>query len=81
MNEYDDLPTKGYVVIRCRDGVIVAKMLSFPECDRALMYRRGNTVSFSPILPEEIIGTPTLITKILERAGYRIEYSSDKLVS
>ena len=81
MNEYDDLPKKGYVVIRCQDGVIVAKMRSFPECDRALMYRRGNTVSFSPILPEEIIGTPTLFTKILERAGYRIEHCSDKLVS
>ena len=72
---------KGYVVIRCHDGVIVARLPSFPECTRALMYRRGDVASFVPILDDEIIGTPTLFTEILKRAGYRVTQNSVTLPS
>jgi hypothetical protein len=67
-----ELPKKGYAVIRCHDGVIVARLQSFPECEHALMYRRGSMVSFIPLQNNEIIGTPTLFTQMLERAGYRV---------
>jgi hypothetical protein len=66
------LPKKGYAVIRCHDGVIVARLQSFPECERALMYRRGSMISFMPLQDDEIIGTPTLFTQMMERAGYRV---------
>ncbi|AIR01967.1 hypothetical protein RJ492_000526 [Pluralibacter gergoviae] len=74
--EVKDLPKKGYAVIRCHDGVIVAKLHSFPECQRALMYRRGGMVSFMPLAEDEIIGTPTLFTQMLEKAGYRVAENS-----
>lgn len=67
-----ELPSKGYAVIRCHDGVIVARLHSFPDSGRALMYRRGDEVSFMPLQDDEMVGTPTLFTQILERAGYRI---------
>lgn len=67
-----ELPSKGYAVIRCYDGVIVARLHSFPDSGRALMYRRGDEVSFMPLQDDEMIGTPTLFTQMLERAGYRI---------
>lgn len=80
MEEVIDLPSKGYAVIRCHDGVIVAKLQSFPEeCDRALMYRRGDLVSFMPLQGDEIIGTPSLFTQMLERAGYRVTSDSDTI--
>lgn len=72
MKQKEELPKRGYVVIRCHDGVIVARLHSFPECDRALMYRRGSEVSFMPLQDDEIIGTPTLFTQMLELAGYRV---------
>ncbi|MEG2736756.1 MAG: hypothetical protein RR962_15595 [Hafnia sp.] len=72
MEQKEELPNKGYAVIRCHDGVIVARLQSFPECERALMYRRGSMVSFMPLQDDEIIGTPTLFTQMLERAGYRV---------
>lgn len=79
VEEPEELPDKGYVVIRCHDGVIVARLQSFPECERALMYRRGGQVSFMPIQDDEIIGTPSLFTQMLERAGYRVSPVSDIL--
>lgn len=72
---------KGYIVIRCHDGVIVARLPSFPECTRALMYRRGDVASFVPLQDDEIIGTPTLFTEMLKRAGYRVTQNSDRLSS
>lgn len=72
---------KGYAVIRYHDGVIVARLLSFPECERALMYRRGDEVSFMPLQEYEIVGTPTLFTQMLERAVYRISKNSVTLLS
>ncbi|WP_410754085.1 hypothetical protein [Citrobacter youngae] len=81
MKEKVELPKKGYAVIRCHDGVIVARLQSFPECERALMYRRGSTVSFMPLQDNEIIGTPTLFTQMLERAGYRVTQNSVTLPS
>lgn len=72
MKEKVELPKKGYAVIRCHDGVIVARLQSFPECERALMYRRGDEVSFMPLERDEIVGTPTLFTQMLKRAGYRV---------
>lgn len=76
VKQKEELPSKGYAVIRCHDGVIVARLHSFPECDRALMYRRGDMVSFTPLRDEEIIGTPTLFTQMLEKAGYRVQLPS-----
>ncbi|HDJ1441624.1 hypothetical protein FS595_10430 [Serratia rubidaea] len=71
-------PKSGYELIRCSDSVVVAKFSSFPDCERALMYRKGDQVSFMPLREDEIVGTPSLITQILERAGYRVT-SSDTL--
>lgn len=68
----------GYKVVRCLDEVVVARFKSFPVCERALMYRNGSQVSFMPLQPEDIVGTPKLITQILERAGYR-NVNSDRL--
>lgn len=76
MEEKEELPKKGYAVIRCHDGVIVARLHSFPDCERALMYRRGDVVSFMPLQDDEVVGTPTLFTEMLERAGYRISLNS-----
>ncbi|RKR64982.1 hypothetical protein C7387_1701 [Yokenella regensburgei] len=73
--------TKGYAVIRCHDGVIVARLSSFPESDRALMYRRGDEASFVPLQDDEIVGTPTLFTQMLEKAGYRVTMNSVTLPS
>ena len=81
MKEKLELPKKGYAVIRCHDGVIVARLRSFPECERALMYRRGDVASFVPLQDDEIIGTPTLFTEMLKRAGYRVTQNSDRLSS
>lgn len=72
MKQKEELPNKGYEVIRCNDGVIVARLHSFPDSDRALMYRRGDEVSFMPLQDDEMVGTPTLFLQMLERAGYRI---------
>jgi len=72
VKETEELPKKGYAVIRCHDGVIVARLHTFPECERALMYRRGDDVSFTPLLDNEIVGSPSLFTQMLERAGYRL---------
>ena len=72
MEQKEELPNKVYAVIRCYDGVILARLHSFPECDRALMYKRGDEVSFMPLQDDEMVGTPTLFTQMLERAGYRI---------
>ncbi|HIC1936918.1 hypothetical protein [Citrobacter freundii] len=81
MEEKVELPNKGYAIIRCHDGVIVARLRSFPECERALMYRRGSMVSFMPLQDNEIIGTPTLFTQMLEMAGYRVSRKSVTLPS
>lgn len=56
MEEKVELLNKGYAIIRCHDGVIVARLQSFPDCERALMYRRGSIVSFMPLQDDEIIG-------------------------
>ncbi|MCG8155175.1 hypothetical protein JMY81_01005 [Brenneria goodwinii] len=74
----EELPATGYAVIRCRDKAVVAEFMDFPDCDRALMYRDGDIVSFMILQPDEIIGTPTLFTLMLEKAGYRV-CSPDKL--
>ena len=72
MSDIAELPKKGYAVIRCVDKTVVAKMQDFPVCDRAVMYRKGDLVSFMPMLPDEIVGTPSLFTKLLESAGYKV---------
>lgn len=69
-----EMPNTGYAVIRCDDGVIVARLTSFPLCERALMYRRGDEISFMPLQDDEIIGNLSLFTKMLEKAGYRVSY-------
>ena len=58
MSKKQEMPNTGYAIIRCDDGVIVARLTSFPVCERALMYRRGDTVSFMPLQPDEIVVMP-----------------------
>jgi len=75
-NKKEELPNKGYAVIRCQDGVIVARLNSFPDSGRALMYRRGDEVLFMPLQDDEMVGTSTLFTQMLERAGYQVSNNS-----
>ncbi|EKZ3164257.1 TPA: hypothetical protein L9F09_002586 [Klebsiella aerogenes] len=81
MKQKEVLLNKGYAVIRCHDGVIVARLHSFPDSGRSLMYRRGEEVSFMPLRDDEIVGTPTLFTQMLEWAGYRVSKKSVTLLS
>lgn len=75
----EDLPESGYAVIRCYDHCVVARFGSIPDSGRALMYRRGDEISFVPLHPDDIVGTPTLFTQMLEKAGYRITRCFDTL--
>ncbi|MCZ0823873.1 hypothetical protein [Dickeya solani] len=75
-----EMPAGGYVVIRCADRAIVARFDDFPVCDRALMYRKGDLVSFMPLQADEVIGTTKLLTQLLQRAGYTVS-SSDIIKS
>ncbi len=68
----DGLPDSGYAVVRCEDMAVVAIFADFPDCERAIMYRQGINIAFMPLRPDEIIGTPTLFTRMMEKAGYRI---------
>lgn len=72
MKQKEEIPSKGYAVIRFHDGVIVARLHSFPDRGRALMYRRGGELSFMPLQDDEMVGTRTLLRQILERAGFRV---------
>ena len=49
------------------------------------MYRRGDTVSFMPLQPDEIVGTLSLFSQMIERAkaggGYQIPPGSVTLQS
>lgn len=72
-----ELPETGYAIIRCQDYVVVATFGGFPDCGRALLYRRGDEISFFPLHPDDIVGTPTLFTQMLEKAGYRITHCFD----
>ena len=80
MGKKQGMPNTGYVVIRCDDGVIVARLKSFPVCDRALMYRRGDAVSFMPLQHDEIVGTLSLFAQMVDRArsgdGYQVPIGS-----
>ncbi len=85
MSKKQEMPNTGYAIIRCDDGVIVARLTSFPVCERALMYRRGDTVSFMPLQPDEIVGTLYLFSQMIEKArsgiGYRVPPDSVTLPS
>ncbi|UMB78849.1 hypothetical protein FXN80_10785 [Dickeya fangzhongdai] len=72
IKEKIEIPSTGYAVVRCADRAIVATFDEFPACERALMYRNGDQVSFMPVQPDEIVGTTKLITQLLEKAGYRV---------
>ena len=60
----DDLPDTGFAVVRCADRAIIA-------------YRKGDMVSFMPLMEDEVIGTPSMFTMMLEKAGYRVCHVSD----
>lgn len=62
----------GYAVVRCSDCVVVAKLHAFPDCERAVMYRDADMLTIAPLMPDEIVGTPTLFAQMLERAGFRV---------
>lgn len=81
MKVNEELPATGYAVIRCADRALVAKFDSFPNAERALMYRRGEEVSFVSLQHDDIIGNPTMFTQMLEKAGYRTSTVSDMLPS
>lgn len=65
----DDFPDTGFALVRCADRAVVAYFENFPECKRALMYRKGDMVSFMPLQPDEIVGTLSLFTQMLKKAG------------
>ncbi|MFB0711448.1 hypothetical protein ACEU59_09775 [Buttiauxella noackiae] len=81
MKVNEELPATGYAIIRCKDCAVLAKFENFPNAERALMYRRGDEVSFVPLQHDDIIGNPTMFTQMLEKAGYRISAVSDMLSS
>ncbi|HDZ1288582.1 hypothetical protein [Klebsiella pneumoniae] len=64
----DDLPDTGFALVRCADRAVVAYFESFPECNRALMYRKGDMVSFMPLQSDEIVGNLTLFSQMLQKA-------------
>ncbi len=68
----DDLPDSGYAVVRCVDKTVVATFADFPDCERSVMYRHATKILFLPLRDDEVIGTPTLFTKMLEKAGYKV---------
>ncbi|MCW2484963.1 hypothetical protein J5069_03535 [Candidatus Symbiopectobacterium sp. NZEC127] len=67
-----ELPATGYAVVRCCDQCVIARFAEFPHCERALMYRYGDRISFMPLQADEIVGTLSLFTQMLEKAGYRL---------
>ena len=67
------MPVTGYAVIRCADGAVVAEVPSFPDVERAIMYRTGRSLSIIPLADDEIVGSPSLFAKMLKLAGYRYE--------
>ncbi|WP_371332988.1 hypothetical protein [Klebsiella quasipneumoniae] len=74
MSKKQEMPNTGYAIIRCDDGVIVARLTSFPVCERALMYRCGDNVSFMPLQPDEIVGTLSLFSQMIEKAKSGVGY-------
>lgn len=84
MKEKQKMPRAGFVVIRCDDKKIVARLNSFPMCERALMYRCGELVSFMPLRSDDIIGTPTLFSQMLDKSRtdeyYQKLTNSDKMI-
>ena len=74
VSKKQEMPNTGYAIIRCDDGVIVARLTSFPLCERALMYRLGDTVSFMPLQPDEIVGTLSLFSQMIEKAKSGVGY-------
>lgn len=76
MEGQQKVPATGYTVIRNRDNAIVARLDEFPNCERTLMYRYGDVVSFMPLEPDEIVGSLSMFTLMLERAGYRVTQRS-----
>lgn len=67
-----------YDLVRRDDGVVVFTF-DMPANCKALLYRQGETYSFRPMSPSEIVGTPNLFIQMLERAGYRVSPNSDIL--
>lgn len=65
-----------YDVVRRDDGVVICSF-EMPDAGRALLYRNGDELTFSKVFADEIVGTPTLFTQMLERAGYRVSLLSD----
>ncbi|HDT6546116.1 TPA: hypothetical protein QFT03_003104 [Kluyvera ascorbata] len=57
MEKEHNMPDRGYVIIRCDNSVIVARLASFAS---AIIYRSGDMISFMPLQPDEIVGTPSL---------------------
>jgi hypothetical protein len=76
----DDLPNSGFALIRCADRAVIAYFDNFPRCERALMYRRGDMCSFMPLRDDEIVGSPSFFTMMLEKAGYRPSPPFDPVV-
>lgn len=64
-----------YDLVRRNDGVVVFTF-DMPVNCKALLYRQGETYSFRPMSPSEIVGTPNLFMQMLERAGYRVSSNS-----
>ena len=67
------IPSHGYVIINSTEEKIVAIADSIPMCERAIMYRIDNKLIFRPMLDDEIIGTPALLSSLAIRAGCQVD--------
>lgn len=69
MDSVDSDDLTRYDLVRRADGVVVLTF-DMPARCKALLYRQGDKLSFRPMLPGEIVGTPNMFMQMLERAGY-----------
>lgn len=63
-----EVPEKGFVVVDCKSGNAVAKMNYFPRKGRSLMTYCSDGIYFMPLMEGEIIGTPKLFERLIEKA-------------
>lgn len=63
-----EVPEKGFVVVDCRSGETVAKMNNFPKNGRSLMTYSRSGINFFPLMEGEIVGTPKLFERLIEKA-------------
>ncbi|WP_336286585.1 hypothetical protein [Cronobacter dublinensis] len=64
-----ELPDEGLVVVDCDSGEVVATMKNLPESERSLVYLHDKEYIFMPLLPDEIVASPTLIETLARQSA------------